>query len=61
MIFGRTFFQLATIAPNSVTGTFLFDNALDTFSLNYKTMKSEDHKVLLIFLTECYCNSSLYQ
>jgi len=26
----KNFFQLATISPNSVTGTFLFDNALDT-------------------------------
>ena len=47
-IFGRTLFQLATITPNSVIGTFLLDNALDTSSLNYKTMKREYHKVLLI-------------
>ena len=47
-IFGRTFFQLATITPNSVTGTFLLDSALDTSSLNYKIMKREDYKVLLI-------------
>ena len=29
-------------------GTFLLNNALDTSSLNYKTMKKEYHKVLLI-------------